>query len=320
LDTFTTTDTIYAHTKKRDVWGYAILAFESDDRRGYQFQDGRLRVFKAGYYDLLEPVMPRPEGTPRIVANLKAMLAKTVDERIKPTKTAEKAALTFDDLITVAKDLFPEGFANEEYLTKMRGKDAKRRLKRHRDGAIANAQERLAKASFSKLTPEEARDTLRSVLSSTDLVNAKQLSPIDALPDELLPELQNTVLHMLYAKGPYEARFERFVQILERTGSNVSWELATAPAAMVFPEEHMWVKVTPLKRFLARFSPSLQLTPRATGFSYTKLVTMGGSLVEGLNNAGIEPADFFDVMHLLIEITKGPSLSRLDAMAAAVDA
>ncbi len=316
MDTFTTTDTIYAHTKKKDVWGYAILAFESDDWRGYQFQDGRLRVFKTGYYDLLEPVLPRPEGTPRIVANLKAMLAKTVDERVKPAKANEKPALSFEDLLTVAKDLFPEGFSSEDYLTKVRGKDAKRRLKRHRDAAIADAQERLAKASFTKLSPAEARDTLRSVITSTDLVNAKQITPIDSLPTELLPELQNAVMHMLYAKGPYEARFERFVQILERSGDTVSWELATTPAALVFPDEHMWVKVTPMKRFLARFSPSLSLTPRATGFSYSRLVSMGGSLVEGLNGAGLEPSDFFDVAHLLSEITKPPSLSRLDAMAA----
>jgi hypothetical protein len=316
LDTFTTTDTIYAHTKKREAWGFAILAFESDDRRGYQFQDGRLRVFKSGYYDLLEAVHPRPEGTPRIVANLKAMLAKTVDDRVKPSKASDKAALSFEDLVSVAKELFPEGFKGEEYDTKVRGSEDKRRLKRHRDPAIRDAQERLAKASFSKLSPEEARDVLLSVVSLTDLVNAKQIAPLEALPAEHLPELQNGLMHMLYAKGPYEARFERFVQILEKGGGAVSWELATAPSALVFPDEHIWVKVTPMKRFLARFSPTLQLTPRATGFSYSRLVTMGGSLVEGLNNAGIEARDFFDIAHLIGEVTKAPTLSRLDAMSA----
>jgi len=314
LETFTTTDTIYAHTKRRDVWGYAILAFESDDRRGYQFQDGRLRVFKTGYYDLLEAVHPRPEGTPRIVANLKAMLAKTVDERVKPNKGSEKAALSFEDLVIVAKELFPEGFKNEEYLTKSRGVDAKRRLKRHRNGAIADAQDRLAKNTFSKLSPTEARDVLQNVLQVTDLVNAKQLLAVSTLPNELLQELQEAVVGMLYGKGPYEARFERYVQVLER-GGTVSWELATAPSAMAQPDAHLWVKVTPMKRFLARFSPALQLTPRATGFSYSRLVTMGASLVEGLNNEGIEAQDFFDIAHLLSEITKPPILQRLDAMA-----
>ena len=74
-----------------------------------------------------------------------------------------------------------------------------------------------------------------------------------------------------------------------------------------------------MKRFLARFSPSLSLTPRATGFSYSRLVAMGGSLVEGLNNAELPAQDFFDISQLLAEITKPPTLSRLDAMAVPAD-
>lgn len=313
METFATTDTIYTHTKRGEVWGYAILAFESDDRRGYQFQDGRLRVFKVGYYQLIEAVHPKPDGTPRIVANLKAMLAKTVDERVKPSKGSDKVALSFDDLVTVAKELFPEGFSGEEYDGKVRGALSKRRLKRHRDAAIADAQERLAKNTFSKLSPADARETLRDVLALTDLVNAKQLIALATLPSELLQELQESVVAMLYGKGPYEARFERFVQVLER-GGTVSWELATAPSALVQPDSHLWIKVTPMKRFLARFSPTLSLSPRATGFSYSRLVGMGGSLVEGLNSAGLPAADFFDIAHLLSELTKPPILQRLDAM------
>ncbi|MBW2461195.1 MAG: hypothetical protein JRH11_06080 [Deltaproteobacteria bacterium] len=318
MDTFATTDTVYAHSKKREEWGYAILAFESDDRRGFQFQDGRLRVFKIGYYELLEPVLPKPDGTPRIVSNLKAMLAKTVDERVRPAKPSDKPALGFDAFVTVAKDLFPEGFKGDEYDAKVRGSQATRRLKRHRDAAIEDARERLGKASFGALTPAAARDMLRDVLKATDLVNAKQLAPIDAVPSENLEELQASVLAMLYGTGPYEARFERFAQALE-VGGNVSWELATTPGALVHPDEHLWIKVTPMKRFLARFSPVLSLTPRVTGFTYTRLVAMGASLVEGLNNAGFEASDFFDIAHLLTEITKAPSLQRLDAMAVPED-
>ena len=311
------TDTIYAHSKKREVWGYAILAFESDDRRGYQFQDGRLRVFKLGYYELIEPVHPRPDGNSRIVANLKAMLAKTVDERVKK-KGNEKALLTFEDFVTVAKDLFPEGFTGDEYDNKVRGSQAKRRLKRHRDAAIADAQARLVKKTFSKLTPPEARDLLVDVLALTDLVNAKQLTPLKTLASEFLQELQESVVAMLYGKGPYEARFERFVQVLERAGT-VSWELSTAPSALVQPDAHLWVKVTPMKRFLTRFSPTLALSSSPTGFTYSRLVGIGGSLVEGLNTAGLSAGDFFDIAHLLLEITKPPSLQRLDAMAVVED-
>ena len=69
-----------------------VAEAERRDRRGYQFQDGRLRVFKEGYYDMLEPVSPKPDGTPRIVSSLKTMLAKSMDMRARAEATRTPAS------------------------------------------------------------------------------------------------------------------------------------------------------------------------------------------------------------------------------------
>ena len=76
MQTQTTDDnapTLYAHSK-RPRWGFAILAWEGREQRRYQFQDGQLRTFKRGYYELLEEVEDPVERAVDIVRDLKAML------------------------------------------------------------------------------------------------------------------------------------------------------------------------------------------------------------------------------------------------------
>ena len=46
---------LYQHTK-RPEWGLAILAWDRGSRRAFQFEDGKLRVFKQGYYEMVEEV------------------------------------------------------------------------------------------------------------------------------------------------------------------------------------------------------------------------------------------------------------------------
>ena len=65
-------DTLYVHSK-RSQWGMSILVYEGEGQRRYQFQDGQLRTFKDGYYQLLEPVVNPPDAA-EIVAELESKL------------------------------------------------------------------------------------------------------------------------------------------------------------------------------------------------------------------------------------------------------
>ena len=50
---------LFRHSK-RPQWGIAALVWELNGKRGYQFSDGKLRVFKQGFYGLFESaVAPR---------------------------------------------------------------------------------------------------------------------------------------------------------------------------------------------------------------------------------------------------------------------
>ena len=65
--------TLYQH-QARPQWGLAILAWEGRDKRRYQFQDGKLRTFKQGYYEKLTPVTETDGSPEEIVRDLKSML------------------------------------------------------------------------------------------------------------------------------------------------------------------------------------------------------------------------------------------------------
>ena len=51
--------------------------------------------------------------------------------------------MSFDDQLAVFEMLYPQGFTAGGWIADKRGEGAKRRLKRHRDAAIADARERL---------------------------------------------------------------------------------------------------------------------------------------------------------------------------------
>ncbi len=315
---FASTETIYSHAK-REEWGFAILAYERRDRRGYQFQDGRLRVFKEGYYDMLEPVSPKPEGTPRIISSLKTMLAKSMDARDRAAAAKdEQPTVSFDALVKHFLEVHPGGFDSDAWKSDVRGVEASRRLKRHRDAAIAEAQERLSKKALKKAIKDGehagVRDTLLEVLQHTDLVTKKQLEPLQKLDDAFLSHLSESLLSLLYGTSPFEARFERFVQVLEASKLDVTWELATAPSALIHPDEHIYVKRTSMNRFTDCFAPKLNLGTQPAGIGYARIREMTIDLVAALREVELKPVDFFDIAQMVVDTMKPKVLPRLDAI------
>lgn len=59
----------------------AILAFERPTKRGYQFEDGKLRLFKEGFYHLMKPVDRPADETMELVAQLDGKLARAKARR-----------------------------------------------------------------------------------------------------------------------------------------------------------------------------------------------------------------------------------------------
>ena len=309
---FTSTEPIYTHTK-RDQWGYAIRAFERDDRRAYLFQDGRLRVFKKGYYDLMQPAAAGADETQRIVEGLKSMLKNTRAMRAElRAQRGDDSTVTFDAIVGLFREVRPEGFEGEEYQKTVRGRDAKRRLKRHVDPAVADAREKLSREALDALLERgdgrAIRDLLHEVLDGTGFVTSKQLAPLAEVTD--LEAFATALRELLHGDSPVEARFERWVKTLPR---EASWELTTAPGALVRPEDQLFVKASAWTRLIARAAPQVAFSRKPTGYLYGRLVGVAEQLVRELRDAKVPPADFFDVHHLVCLMTRADLQKRLAA-------
>ena len=97
--------------KARPQWGLAIVAWEREGKRGYQFEDGELRVFKNGFFHLLDEVSHPLDEAAVVVARL-ARAAGVNAAEAADTKNAPKPVETypFDKQIVLFLERFPKGF------------------------------------------------------------------------------------------------------------------------------------------------------------------------------------------------------------------
>lgn len=298
---FTELPELFEHTKRSD-WGLAILTWEGRDKRCYQFQDGRLRTFKKGFYGFLKAV-DRPVDEVREIVDQLAQRHAVVTARQEVMAEAKKAGsklMTFEDQVRVFKHLYPGGFSDPAYLDKVRGTEETRR-KKHREPAIADARKRLSRERLSELI--EARDFAAvhaealAAVNGTDIASQKTdrvaLQKLEASAHE---DFANALFEMLYGEGPVAQRFDRYVKVLgEGSQTRVTWPLATAVQALVFPTDRVAVKPSVFRQQAKWMAPRLMFDNDPVGHQYEQLESMAFSIRRRLEQADIPPSDLMDV-------------------------
>lgn len=304
-------DALYRHTK-RNEWGLAIMAWDRQGRRAYQFEDGVLRVFANGFHSLMEPVdRPIAEAQP-IIDRLVVKLAENDAE----AATARKAAaskpqpLSVEDQVAFFITQYEKGFFDAAWRHDVRGSDAKRRLKRHRDPAISSAREILSAERLSKLMADQQfgkiYEDVSKVLESSDLVTPAQLKVLANVDARHHQSLARAVRDLLYGDGPSEQRFGKFLETLtEATGSAPSWQLATALGALVHPEAHVCVRATTFREQAKSMAPRLDVKNVPSAAAYERLVAMAKSVHDKLKAHDLAPRDLMDVYDFM-RVTLAP--------------
>ena len=306
---------LYRHTGC-DQWGLAILAWENESKRAYQFQDGKLRVFKRGYYHFFEEVDRPVDRVPKILSTLERGLdvsnARLEARRARRAADQQSATgITLQDQVWLFARLYEGGFAGETWVAKQRGAGVKRRLKRHRDPAIAQAQSALSLVELDRLIAagqhQEIISRAKDVLSKTDLVTKTETGRLRCDTDEQARELATALRHLLHGDAPYMMRFEHFVAALARViGKEPSWQLATALPALVFPDRHICIRPTAFRAQAAWMAPRLGYVKRPNAPLYQRFLRMGEMVREELKKSGQTPRDLLDV-HDFMHVTLRPS-------------
>lgn len=312
--TATSTDTLFQHVRKPE-WGLAIMAWERDGKRGYQFEDGKLRIFAQGYYEFLQHVVRPLDETERAADALNAALGRRrATKRIgaqRPIPLAMQLALFLR--------LYPKGFTGVKWAKEKRGVDAKRTLKRHRAAVIVRAGELVTAVRLAGKVA--AGDSLSIVgdlvelMNATDLVTKAQLRGFDRITEPKAGNLVSALAEVLWGEGDLAPRFDRWVRALNSALSKkVKWELATAVLALVAPGRLVCVKHSTFVRQAAWLAPGLVIDKIPTGRVYARILEMMDALQERLGDAGAVPRDRID-LHDFIKATLCPkAVKELTAM------
>ncbi len=288
---------LYRHSQ-RPEWGMALLAWERNGRRAYQFEDGKLRKIQEGYYDLLDPVDDDAEGpTTAVRTNLQAA--------IKALKGGSehkvyKAVCTFEQQIALFTKKYPKGFKDPKWIEDKRGTEDGNSLKRHRVPSMIAAQEALAPARAGSLIDEgrqeELTESLLNVLADTNLVPLSHVKALREMDEDEVSEYAEVVFDLVHGEGSFDDRFETYLESLTRfLGGRPSWRVATALLGLTHPQEHVAVRRSAFIRQAGSIAPTGAYSRKPTVDAYRSFRRVALGARKRLEAAGHKPADLLDI-------------------------
>lgn len=303
---------LFRHVK-RPEWGVAVLAWERETHRGYQFEDGRLRKIRKGYYKLLEPVeeLEAPEAVVR--KNLERAIEATGGEA---TRKIKKKVAPFDDQVDLFLTMYPKGFQDPEWISDHRGDPDGRGLKRHREASLQDAQEALSAERCAALIEEGQHDTLfdsiTDVLAGTNLLPISHVKSLRRLDDEERKTYAESVADLLHGERHFDERFRDYIQTLTSLmGGKPSWRIATALPALVHPQEHVSVRRSAFARQAGSIAPTARYTRRATVGAYKNYKRVALGVRKQLEELGHEPRDLLDIHDFVWDTLRTSALDHL---------
>jgi hypothetical protein len=300
------------------------MLWEHEGKRGYQFEDGKLRVIAEAYFDLLQPAI-KPDPVVRSQLHEQArqngfLPRGTASRGTRSARAPSTPQPNLEDQIEVFESLFPGGFDDTGWIEQVRGKAGARRKKTYRDPAIADAREQLAKQALEACIEAgrhaEVFDRVLGVLRRTDLVNKSQLAALEGLDvDRELAEAMVAYLHDIResALEPM-ARLRR--ALARHDVRKLAWNALTAPRALLYPADHMCVRPTTLRAQAKLTSPRFRPGAAPSAADYSRCLELAMGVREQLSKENFTPRDLFDViafMRVTLAAKVKPQL--LEAMA-----
>jgi len=300
---------LYQHAR-RPQWGLAILCREDKTSRTFQFQDGRTRTFKEGWYELMEPVEAEENQSEEIASTL----SKAMDRQITRSRIMERAKkegrniFTVSDQVNLFRQEYPGGFQDERYIEEVRqGGGGGRRRKKNREAGIEHAQTTLSVESIDDLISSynyrAVYEAAIALLSKTDIASTStDVRPLRRLPEDLIPEFAVTLRDLLYGEDPYPDRFGGYLALLEdHEETRPTWPMATVIQGLVHPQKHYCIKPSVFRQQARWLAPELSYSPQPSASRYQQYHAMAEDLKLRLTRAELEPIDNLDIYNFIWE-------------------
>lgn len=288
------------HTR-RSTWGRAILLWEREHKRGYQFEDGEVRIFAEGYYDLMQPAA-RPDPVARQQLREHAIANGELEVGDPASRKSARAVPVpnLEDQVVVFDQEFSGGFFGADWTHDKRARPTGRALKRHRDPALEYAKKELDEAVLRDLVaqgrPHEIMQRIVDVSSRTDLVTKKQIAIFENL-NVADVELANAWIAFLHDHREGElATMARLRRALARHDvRKITWPALTAARALLHPADHAWVHPTSLRKQAKHVMPTVKISATPSATEYGRILELTMFVRQHLTNVGFAPRDLFDV-------------------------
>lgn len=284
-------------------WGLGYLSEERDEKRFYDFEDGHNHSIAKAFWSKLEPVSL---GTAEAAA-LEKKVRSLRDQRSAPGKSKTRAVAValadFDAQCARFLEVCPGGFAGERFIKDERGAvadDADKKVKPSKAQAIAMAQKLLAKSELDRQIAASAfAEVLTNVRAiykvATGLLHPLgDIIPFNKMPAERDRAFVEALRNVLYGDGAYEARFDKFVATLA-DAHLATWPLATVLSALVFPNEHAFVKPSYYEKQASLLAFDLRYERVPNAAAYGRMQQLAEELGKRLTARGQTPRDKMDV-------------------------
>ncbi|HET9955522.1 MAG TPA: hypothetical protein VFQ61_13505, partial [Polyangiaceae bacterium] len=216
----------------------------------------------------------------------------------------------FDQLVRLHQ-VYAVGFSDPNWAAQVRGEGASTSTPSHRQRFIDLAREQLsASAIDSMLSAKQFSrvwDELVGILKQTNLVPAAQLK-LKFVGAEQERTLAAAVRELLHGSTPYNQRFDRYLSAFAAAFNQpAKWELATAPAAIVSPREHICVELTTFRKQLKLLGTRRAIATQPSSADYTLLLANAQLIAKKLGEQGEAPRDLLDIRDFIVLTLKPPS-------------
>lgn len=304
---------------ERPNWGLAVRIWTRRDLRGYQFEDGKMRVIADKFEHFMHPVTrPRAEAE-RLREELWKLsgVARDRAERRRSGGPRSARVVSFDEQVALFRIDYPAGFGDPRWLRDVRGGDGGRRTSGHREPAIEQARKALGAEDLAGLLRNddypEIIDRANQALEGCSLVSASQRAPLSRLHPSKQRAFACALHDVLHGDDGAAPHFDRLVASLESPKRAPSWPLVTAFAALVHPDDHICVRPSVFQQQATVLAPNVVLQRRPNRAQYELMRGLARSIAEELRTRELFPRDQLDVHDFVWATIRPAAVTRIES-------
>lgn len=285
-------DRLFRHRKVPE-WGLGVWVGEEPSKRRLRFEDGQLRAFKKGFYDMLRPVDAERVDVHEVIDRILGEHAEAQELQTPDTPPV----MPFERQVEVFLHLYPQGFADPAFRETWRGSEGAKRKKTHLRTAAQAAAFLHREPARARIEAGEAAalaDEAIALLRSTSLLTPRQLEPLLGLDDAGRAHLGAALVQLLHGKPRFGKRFKAWLGVLRELGLSPGWRLATAWLGLAKPNRHMPIR-RQVVQLQARCTSPVKLPSSPSLAGYRRARRVAHATRDRLVEQGLSPDDLLDV-------------------------